>query len=82
MLNVFGDIMKEMDIYSDSIEQICNFIKYVDVAYAKMIIADKFNYCRPFIMNNNNCDKSFINVSGLRHCLIEKLQQNECRSEN
>jgi DNA mismatch repair ATPase MutS len=77
MLNVFGDIMKEMDVYSDSIEQICNFIKYVDVAYAKMLIADKFNYCRPIIVNNDKYDKSFINVSGLRHCLIEKLQQNE-----
>lgn len=74
MLKVFEEIMKEMDVYSDKIEQICDFIKYVDVAYAKMMIADKFNYCRPIIADNN---KSFINVSGLRHCLIEKLQQNE-----
>jgi DNA mismatch repair protein MutS len=77
MLKVFENIIKEMDIYSDNIEQICDFIKFVDVAYAKMLIADKFNYCRPVIITNNNCDKSFVNVTGLRHCLIEKLQQNE-----
>ena len=77
MLKVFEEIMKGMDIYSDKIEQICDFIKFVDVAYAKMMIADKFNYCRPIIVDNNSSNKSFVNVSGLRHCLIEKLQQNE-----
>ena len=40
-----------------------------------MFIADKFNYCRPVIVEE--CDKSFIDVCGLRHCLIEKIQQNE-----
>ena len=74
MEKVFEKIIKDMDVYSDNIEQICNFIKYVDLVYAKMFIADKFNYCRPIIINNN---KSFIKVSGLRHCLIEKIQQNE-----
>lgn len=74
MEKVFEKIIKDMDVYSDNIEQICNFIKYVDLVYAKMFIADKFNYCRPIIINN---DKSFIKVTGLRHCLIEKIQQNE-----
>lgn len=74
MEKVFEKIVKDMDIYSDKIEQICDFIKCVDLVYAKMFIADKFNYCRPIIINN---DKSFIKVTGLRHCLIEKIQQNE-----
>lgn len=77
MEKVFQEIISGMEIYSDKIEQICNFIKFVDLSYAKMSIADKFNYCRPVIINNNSCDKSFINVCGLRHCLIEKIQQNE-----
>ena len=75
MAKVFEKIVKDMDVYSDKIEQICNFIKYIDLSYAKMFIADKFNYCRPVIVDE--CDKSFINVCGLRHCLIEKIQQNE-----
>ena len=74
MEKVFEKIVKDMDIYSDKIEQICDFIKCVDLVYAKMFIADKFNYCRPIIINN---EKSFIKVTGLRHCLIEKIQQNE-----
>jgi DNA mismatch repair protein MutS len=75
MEKVFEKIVTDMDVYSDKIEQICNFIKFVDLIYAKMYIADKFNYCRPVIVTN--CEKSFVNVSGLRHCLIEKIQQNE-----
>ena len=77
MAKVFEKIVKDMDIYSDKIEKICDFIKFVDLVYAKMFIADKFNYCRPVIINDENYDKSFINVTGLRHCLIEKIQQNE-----
>jgi DNA mismatch repair protein MutS len=75
MEKVFEKIVRDMDVYSDKIEQICDFIKIVDLVYTKMYIADKFNYCRPIIINN--CNKSFVNVSGLRHCLIEKIQQNE-----
>jgi len=74
---VFEKIIKDMDVHSDRIEQICDFIKFVDLAYAKMSIADKFNYCRPVIINDDQCNKSFVNVCGLRHCLIEKMQQNE-----
>lgn len=74
MSKEFEKIIKDMDVYSEKITQICDFIKFVDLAYAKMMIADKFNYCRPVIIDN---DKSFVNVNGLRHCLIEKIQQNE-----
>jgi DNA mismatch repair protein MutS len=77
MSNVFEQIIKDMDSQSYIIDQICDFIKFVDLIYAKMIIADKFNYCRPVIINDDRHNKSFINVCGLRHCLIEKIQQNE-----
>lgn len=82
MSKVFENIVKDMDVYSDKIEQICDFIKFVDLAYAKMLIADKFNYCRPVITNDTTCNKSFVNVRGLRHCLIEKIQQNELYVSN
>lgn len=75
-IKVFQQIISNMSEFSDKINKICDFIKYVDLAYSKMVIADKFNYCRPQISQSNE-DKSFINVSGLRHCLIEKIQQTE-----
>ena len=75
-IKVFQKIISNMAEFSDKMNKICDFIKYVDLIYSKMIIADKFNYCRPQISQSNG-DKSFINVSGLRHCLIEKIQQSE-----
>ena len=80
MIKVFNQIIDEMEIHSSRIDQICDFIKYVDLAYAKMSIANKFNYCRPVI--TTDVDKSFINTTGLRHCLIEKIQQDELYVSN
>lgn len=78
---VFQNILTEMENFNDNIECICNFIKYIDLIHAKMFIANKFNYCKPIISNENNI-KSFANVTNLRHCLIEKIQQNELYVSN
>jgi len=78
---VFQNILTEMQCFNDNIECICNFIKYVDLIHAKMYIANKFNYCKPIISPKNDI-KSFVNVTGLRHCLIEKIQQNELYVSN
>jgi DNA mismatch repair protein MutS len=39
-----------------------------------MYIAEKYDYCKPEITLR---EKAFVNVKGLRHCLIEKIQQSE-----
>lgn len=75
-IKVFHQIILNMTELTDKINVICDFIKFVDVIYAKAMIAEKFNYCRPQISQQNG-NKSFVNVVGLRHCLIEKIQQNE-----
>ena len=55
-------------------ECIIEFVTRLDFIYAKASIAKKFNYCKPVIQET---EKSFVNVKGLRHCLIEHIQQNE-----
>jgi len=55
-------------------ECIIEFVTRLDFIYAKASIAKKFNYCKPIIQES---DKSFVNAKGLRHCLIEHIQQNE-----
>jgi DNA mismatch repair protein MutS len=45
-----------------------------------MYIAEKYDYCKPEITLNGSVSKplkAFVNVKGLRHCLIEKIQQSE-----
>jgi DNA mismatch repair protein MutS len=55
-------------------ESIIEFVTMLDFIYAKASIAKKFNYCKPVIQET---EKSFVNAKGLRHCLIEHIQQNE-----
>lgn len=78
---VYATIVKQLQDYQPAIDCICEFITYVDVVYNKVCIAAKYNYCKP-TLDLFNTDKSYVNVVGLRHCLIEKLQQSELYVEN
>jgi DNA mismatch repair protein MutS len=73
---VYQTIVKKLQEYHDEVESICNFITHVDLVYSKAYIAAKYNYCKPEIVNNIS-GNSFIRTTDLRHCLIEKIQQNE-----
>jgi DNA mismatch repair protein MutS len=72
---VYNKIIKGFDIYISKINIICELITHVDLLYSKAFIANKYNYCKPEISNNS--DKSYVQVTNLRHCLIEKIQQSE-----
>lgn len=74
---VYTQIIKSLDVYQSKIDIICELITYTDLAYSKAFIANKYNYCKPSIVSNKVEDKSYVNVTGLRHCLIEKIQQSE-----
>ena len=81
-LNEIKDILHEtymnflnsIEDYNDKINEIVVFISNLDLLQSKCYIAKKYNYCKPNIIKN---DKSFIDVSGLRHCLIENIQKDE-----
>ncbi len=74
--NVYNNIICKFLDYQDKINLIIQFITLIDLIYSKAFIALKYNYCKPEIQGNSN-DPSFINVIGIRHCLIEKIQQTE-----
>jgi DNA mismatch repair protein MutS len=76
IVKVYTQIIQEMETYYTIIDNICEFITNIDLIYTKAHIATKYNYCKPEIHNLYN-SKSFIHASSLRHCLIEKIQQNE-----
>jgi DNA mismatch repair protein MutS len=75
--NVYQTIIKQLQKFNNHVEDIINFITYIDLIYAKAYIADKYNYCKPEIDTNKESNKSFVSVNELRHCLIEKIQQSE-----
>jgi len=74
---IYLEILTKMEQYLNEINTIIEFVTLLDVVYAKTVIAKKYNYCRPVITDGDPSSKSFVNARGLRHCLIEHLQQNE-----
>ena len=61
--------------FSDKMEKVVLFVTYLDIIYTRTHIAEKYHYCRPTI--DETAEKSFFQAKGMRHPLIEHLQQNE-----
>lgn len=76
VVKVYNKILVNLDNYQSHLEHICEFITYIDLIYTKAHIAIKYNYCKPVIQTTKE-GNSFVSVEGLRHCLIEKIQQVE-----
>jgi DNA mismatch repair protein MutS len=72
--NVYITIIEKLIMYQKQFDIISDFITLLDVIYTKALIAKKYGYCKPIILD---AEKSFVNIKCLRHCLIEHLQQNE-----
>jgi len=78
--SVYIKLLNRMSEFQKSMHNIIDVITIIDVIFNKAHIARTYNYCKPEIINNPS--KSFINATGLRHCLIEHLQQNELYVSN
>ena len=57
-----------------SIEAIVDYVRIIDVLQCRVYVAKKYKYCRPIIQSANS---SYMKATGLRHVLIEHIQQNE-----
>lgn len=73
--NVYISILEKFEKFQNEIDTIIGFVTSLDVSFSKAYIAKKYNYCKPELKVDEN--KSFVNARGLRHCLIEKIQQSE-----
>jgi DNA mismatch repair protein MutS len=59
----------------DAISRIIQWVIRLDVLQSKAYVAKEYHYCKPVI--NDDAEQSFFSVEGLRHVLIEHIQQNE-----
>ena len=75
--DVYLKMLKKMEGFLEQINTIIDFVTIIDIIYTKATIAKKYNYCKPSIANNGLPNKSFVNAFKLRHCLIERLQEDE-----
>ena len=77
---VYHLFLKEMENYQENMEIITKFVELLDLVLCKEFIATKYHYCKPVI--DLNVNKSFVQVHGLRHCIIEQLLQDEIYTTN
>jgi len=77
LIVAFYQIIAQMDVqFQTPLEDISKFVTTVDMLHCKMMIAKKYNYCKPEI-DDSPGQKSFLEATDLRHCIIEQIQQNE-----
>lgn len=76
----YSNFISELKVFHSHFENIIMFISSVDVLCCKAFLAKTFNYCKPEI--DNKVNKSYVNIHGLRHCLLEHLQQDELYVSN
>jgi DNA mismatch repair protein MutS len=58
----------------EPIEKVVEYVASLDVLQCKTYVAKENKYCRPQIVGS---DTSMVKAVGIRHCLIEHIQQNE-----
>ena len=71
----FVEKVLENECY-EHIDKIVEYVASLDVLQSKTYVAKENRYCRPQIAEGED-NNSFIKAIGIRHCLIEHLQQNE-----
>lgn len=60
----------------DHVDKIVNYVACLDVIQSKTYVAKENRYCKPEIERDDS-KPSYIKATGIRHCLIEHIQQNE-----
>lgn len=66
--------LSDLQEISPILNELVVYITMIDLAYTRGTIAHKYNYCRPKIVK---ADNSFLDITGIRHCLIEHISQEE-----
>jgi len=74
--------------YYHDFENMAAFVGAIDMIQNRCYIARKYNYCRPVIAEACAAEaaeaegSSFVRATGLRHCLIERINEEECYVTN
>lgn len=92
---VFQRLTKQFfDTCQADMENIIAMVTWLDMATSKAVLAIKYHYCKPSFKpkcnekpkgkSDDETEKegSFIHATGLRHCLVEQLHQEEIHVSN
>ena len=69
--------------YYHDFENMVEFVSAMDMIQNRCHIARKYRYCRPTMDTGGGGEgASFVRATGLRHCLIERINEDECYVTN
>ena len=77
--DVFSDFLEDFKQYHEDYIEIVKFASIIDVLQNKVYMAKKYNYIKPKIDKTEN---SFIDIKGLRHPILERINQDEIYVKN
>lgn len=72
---IYTEYVARLEAIHTDLEQIERFVTDIDLACCKSLISRKYGYCRPRLWVDQ--PKAFVRATGLRHPIIEILQENE-----
>ena len=67
--------------YYHDFDNMTAFVSAVDMIQNRCYVARKYRYCRP-VIDDGSSSPSFVRASGLRHGLIERINEEECYVTN
>ena len=74
---VFHKFVCELKEYQESFQTIVSFITDMDLIQNQAYIARKYKYCKPTIDGSNGSEGSYVDAKDIRHCLIERMNEDE-----
>lgn len=76
IVETYKEVLKELEReHCKEINELGVYIGKVDVLYNKVYLSKKYNYVKPNIDENES--KSYFDAKSIRHCLIERIQEDE-----
>jgi DNA mismatch repair protein MutS len=82
---LYYQFISSLHEYYHDFENMVAFVSAVDMIQNRCYVARKYRYCRPEIATSAETGTetaSFVRASGLRHCLIERINEDECYVTN
>ena len=76
---LFSQFLEFFKQNQTEMQNIIRFVGSADLLWCQATLAKRYHYCRPRIVQH---DSSFVNALGLRHPLIEQIQQSEVYISN
>ena len=74
---VFADILQEFEeVHYANLEFLSHYVAKLDVLLTKCHVSHQYHYCCPKI-DDDSTKHSFVDVTEIRHVLIERIQEDE-----